>query len=706
VPADTHGRIVLFSDGRETNGDSRDAADQLAAAGVPVFTAVEAVRNLGDTWIENVRATDATAGAVTGIDVDIGSQRTGSVVVTLEEHGIVLGRASAQVVPGRTTVPIDVMWRTPGAHSIDARVDADGDVLAANNTASVEVMVAPPPRVLYVQAAGASNVLPQALRQAGLDVTVRIPATLPASADGLAAWDVVVLSDVARAALPAAAMPAIATWVESRGGGLLFAGGGAVFGEGAHGGAPGFRHTDLERLLPVTFEREDTPEVALAIVLDRSWSMSGDALDLCKAAADAAVDALSDAQLIGVITFNDQYEWNVPLGTVRDNRPGIHHAIQAITASGPTRIYPALEQAYVALNAVHARAKHVVLLSDGQTEPDDYEGLARRMAAAKITVSSVALGPEADVALLRNIATWGKGHSYVVQQATALPEIFVREAKNAATPGFEADGAIHPIVRLPGLFHGAAAGALPPLHGRNAVTARPGAIAVVSTKESDPLLTVWPAGLGRTAMFAADVQGAWTADWLAWRGFGAFFATIVRAVARARVPPASLAITTGDADGGRRSLSLQLDARDPAGRFRDLLSPTAIISSRDERTSLGLRQIAPGRYAATLEHDPATAATVSVSLPATGDDAIDGAAAATVTRIVPAADATEYRFDPPDRDALARIARTTGGAVDATAAEIAHASSAPARRHVALTPFLLGAALLFWMVDIVGRRLA
>jgi hypothetical protein len=433
--------------------------------------------------------------------------------------------------------------------------------------------------------------------------------------------------------------------------------------------------------------------------------MSGDALDLCKAAADAAVDALSDAQVIGVITFNDQYEWNVPLGTVRDNRAQIHRAIQAITASGPTRIYPALEQAYLALDAVHARAKHVVLLSDGQTEPDNYEKLARRMAAAKITVSSVALGPEADLTLLRNIATWGKGHSYVVQQAAALPEIFVREAKNAATPGFEADGAIHPVVRLPALFHGAAAGTLPPLHGRNAVSRRPGAIDVVSTPQGDPLLTLWPAGLGRTAMFAADVQGTWSADWLAWRGVGAFFATMVRAVARPRVPPTSLTVTAGAADEARRTVSVQLDARDRAGRFRDLLSPAAIISSGRERTARTLRQIAPGRYAATVEIDAATSATVSVPLPDMDDGADAGTAGSPLTRIVPAAEPTEYRFDPPDRDALARIARTTGGALDATTAQIVHASPAAAGRRIALTPFLLGAALLLWMADIAGRRI-
>ena len=57
--------------------------------------------------------------------------------------------------------------------------------------------------------------------------------------------------------------------------GLLLAGGEAVFGEGG-----GYRKTAIERLMPVTFERKDEPEVALVLVLDRSWSMAGSSMEL------------------------------------------------------------------------------------------------------------------------------------------------------------------------------------------------------------------------------------------------------------------------------------------------------------------------------------------------------------------------------------------------------------------------------------------
>ncbi len=113
----------------------------------------------------------------------------------------------------------------------------------------------------------------------------------------------------------------------------------------------------------------------------------------------------------------------------------------SIEPSGHTLIFPAVEQAYLALKDARARAKHVVLLSDGRSYPDDYEGLVKKMVDAKMTVSAISVGPAADVELLTNIAKWGKGRSYVVEDAKEVPQIFVKEAKNAVNAGVRREGA-------------------------------------------------------------------------------------------------------------------------------------------------------------------------------------------------------------------------------------------------------------------------
>ncbi len=255
--------------------------------------------------------------------------------------------------------------------------------------------------------------------------------------------------------------------------------------------------------------------------------MAGAVMELCKAAAQAAIDVLSDEQTVGLITFNDGFNWDVTLRNVGKNRDAIRKIVASIEASGHTLIYPPVEQAYLALKDARARAKHVVLLSDGRSYPDDYEGLVKKMVAAKMTVSTIAVGPAADVELLTNIAKWGKGRSYVVEDAKEVPQIFVKEAKNAATPSFD-EKAMKPVVKFPGFLQGVDVSSAPSLRGRTATVLKDGAIELVSTEDGDPLLAFWPIGLGRTAVFASDVKDRWASDWLQWKGYGPFFASVVR----------------------------------------------------------------------------------------------------------------------------------------------------------------------------------
>src|SRR6185503_3399495 len=362
-------RVILFSDGRETTGDSSEATVQLAAAGIPVFVESMRERNLRDSWIDRIVVPERlTVGSLVAVTIEIGSQRAATGVLEVKAADKVLATKPVTMSEGVTSVPMDVTFKDAGAQKLEASITVDGDPLAMNNRLAREALVGPRPRVLYVEGAqDSAQYLQGALTQSGLDVTVRPPAGLPQLAADFDPWDAVILSDIARTAVTDTAMGALAQWVERDGGGLFMTGGEAVFGEaGDKGGPPGYRHTEIERLTPVTFERKDTPEVALIIILDKSWSMAGAVMELCKAAAQAAVDVLGDEQTVGVITFNDGLNWDVTPRNVGKNREAIRKIIGAIEPSGHTLIFPAVEQAYIALKDARAKAKHVVLLSDGR----------------------------------------------------------------------------------------------------------------------------------------------------------------------------------------------------------------------------------------------------------------------------------------------------------------------------------------------------
>ncbi len=692
-------RIFLFSDGHETAGDAADAAVHLAADGVQVFAEPMMPRVIGDTWVDAIQLPDRlTAGALTPATVTVGSQRATSALVELRADGKVLASKPATLEIGTTAVTLDVTFAAPGAQRVEAVVTAPGDPLVPNNTLAREAAVRARPHVLYVESATASaKYLQGALGESGFDVTVRPPSAIPGAVKDLEPFDVVILSDVAREAISDNAMKVLAQWVEQDGGGLLVAGGEAVFGEaGGTGGPAGYRNTELERLTPVTFERKDEPEVALIIVLDKSWSMAGSVMELCKAAAQAAIDVMPDEHSVGVVTFNDGLNWDVTLRNVGKNRAAIKKAVAAIEPSGHTLIYPAVEQAFIALKDAKARAKHVVLLSDGRSYPDDYEGLLKKMVEAKMTVSSIAVGPAADIELLTNIAKWGKGRSYVVADAKEVPQIFVKEAKESATPSFD-EKSLKPVVKARGFLEGVDFSRAPTLRGRTATVVKDHALELLATEEGDPLLAFWPIGLGRTAVFASDVKDRWASDWLRWRGYAPFFTALVHALERQRPSNAGLEIRQGAVRGNTRPVTVTIEARDAHGNYLDDLKPKPVVTVKaadGRQAQQPARQIAPGLYEAHVVADARQPLTISVNHADLGSPS---------RMVVPDLQA-EYRFRLPNEARLEAIAQATGGTFKPTADALRKASQSSRAARRALWPGLVIAALALWMVDVLLRR--
>jgi len=271
---------------RDTSGDVTDATSQLAATGIPVFVEPLEPRDIGDTWIDRIALPDRLgAGGLVTVTIEVGSQRRAEALVELKLGDRVVApsrppsRRRDDGAAGR-----DVCG--PGRAAGGCRRHRIGRSARGKQPAVSRSQRRTSPRVLYIESAIASaRYLQGALTQSGFEVTVRPPAGIPQQAADLDPWDVVILSDIARSAISDAAMKALAVWVERDGGGLLVAGGDAVFGEAGEGGPGGYRNTELERLTPVTFERKDEPEIALIIVLDKSWSMAGAVMELCKAAA-------------------------------------------------------------------------------------------------------------------------------------------------------------------------------------------------------------------------------------------------------------------------------------------------------------------------------------------------------------------------------------------------------------------------------------
>ena len=188
----------------------------------------------------------------------------------------------------------------------------------------------------------------------------------------------------------------------------------------------------------------------MVLVLDCSGSMEGKSIALAKQATRRAVEMLGPRDQMGIIAFEDKNWWVSPLHVCNDKEQ-VLRSLDTIAAGGETDMYPALDKAYLALRESSADLKHVIVLTDGVSAPGDFDGLAKQIAAAGITLSTVAIGEEAAGPLLQDIAATAKGHCYYCDDVARVPQIFDLETSMAGKVGITEEPFFPKVVH--GLAH-------------------------------------------------------------------------------------------------------------------------------------------------------------------------------------------------------------------------------------------------------------
>src|SRR5207253_1848593 len=95
--------------------------------------------------------------------------------------------------------------------------------------------------------------------------------------------------------------------------------------------------------------------------------------------------------------------------------------------------------------------KHVIILTDGVSEPGDFDGITSNMANDRITVTTVAIssGGEGDIDrhLLEEIARIGKGRFYYTEDPASVPQIFAKETVTASKSAINEQPFLPQVVR-------------------------------------------------------------------------------------------------------------------------------------------------------------------------------------------------------------------------------------------------------------------
>ena len=173
----------------------------------------------------------------------------------------------------------------------------------------------------------------------------------------------------------------------------------------------------------------------LAIVIDRSGSMSGKRLRNALDAARGMVNRLRDGDSVSVITYNTRAETLVPSTTIsRGAREQVNARIETVVAGGDTCISCAIEAGMDALRGRNG-IQRMLLLSDGQATNGvrDVNGFRRLAETARdmgCTISSVGVDVDYNEQIMTAIAIQSNGRHYFVENDAALSSIFDQELQS------------------------------------------------------------------------------------------------------------------------------------------------------------------------------------------------------------------------------------------------------------------------------------
>jgi Mg-chelatase subunit ChlD len=706
-PPGTLPRAVLVSDGNETEGDLAAEAQTAKRRGVRVSYVSFPSQKDDEVLVRALTLpADVKLGAPFEVTAEVYSSRAQTAALTLYRDEFINpldGRKIVSLQPGANTVRWKAEVAQPGFTTFKAVLSAApkqplADTQPGNNAAVASVAARGKPRVLYVEGEpGSAGYLAHALERENIDVDVRGSYGLPASPRALAAYDLVLLSDVAQTFVGPAQMAAIESYVRDLGGGFIMAGGENSFGSG------GYTGSRLEKLLPVRFETEkkrDQPALGLALVIDRSGSMTGEKLELAKDAAKATAELLGADDLIAVIAFDSQ-----PTSIVRlqraANRVRIGNDIARLSAGGGTNILPALKEAYDQLDPARAKIKHVILLTDGQASYEGIRELCDEMAEHKITISAVGVGAEADKTLLTMIAERGGGRFYYTQSAQNIPKIFTKETTEVARNALvEEQVGVHVASRAE-LLDGVGIESAPPLRGYVSTKPKPLSDVILVSDLGEPILARWRVGLGQAVAFTSDVKNRWAANWLRWPGYAKFWAHLVRSTMRHATSGSGRSYEMGvDVDPPRAHVTV--DAIGADDKFVSGLDTTLEVidpAHPGDPRQFAMPETAPGRYEGTFTLGRYGAFLLRAIHKQHGAVVAesDGALSLPYPR--------ELLALPPDEALLERVAHLTGGRAHPTPAQLFDARGERVPFHRELWPWALWAAALLLLGDVAMRRL-
>ncbi len=524
------GPAVLLTDGWENRGDAERALGALVAARIRlyVFTAdvAQQAPNVAMTELALPRALSRAEPFALGVTLANLNPVKAAGTISIYENDRMIDQRAVEIPPGQQRFDFPVRSESTGLISYRAvfkAADPALDIYPEDDSLQGWVGIGARRRVLILaNAQKDAHYLESVVHRLGLEPTVVTLAGREFSGSP-SGYDAVVLDNVSRARLSPAADNALASYVE-HGGSLIMIGGDQSFGLG------GYEGSEIAKVMPVVMKPPEHKQTqrALVLIIDKSGSMNRDnKLVYAKAAARTVTKALRDDDLVAVIGFDSQPFVIVPLQPLKDTRPYFDEMIDRLRARGTTYLLPALKEAERTLAASGASIKHVVILTDGETggTADQYYDLVSSMHHdGGVTISTIAVGRQANLRLLDSISKYGGGASYQTDSASDLPEIFLEDVKQHGGELTMVEKQFAPRSHAPDpVLKDLAGRQLPPLGGYVSTDLKSHAtmdLFVDRNGRREPVIASWKYGAGKAMAVTTDANGRWSSAWISEGVFG------------------------------------------------------------------------------------------------------------------------------------------------------------------------------------------
>lgn len=174
--------------------------------------------------------------------------------------------------------------------------------------------------------------------------------------------------------------------------------------------------------------------INLALVIDRSTSMSGDRIVKAREAAILAVNMLNSEDTLSIVAYDSNVEVVIPATKVKNKEALIKAINQHIQPRGMTALFAGVSKGISQVNKGLSRDKvnRIILLSDGQanvgpTSVSELSELARTAAKKGIAITTIGLGEGYNEDLMTAIAGYSDGNHTFVADSADLEKAFSKE---------------------------------------------------------------------------------------------------------------------------------------------------------------------------------------------------------------------------------------------------------------------------------------